>query len=147
MPRQSLTQNLLASQFNNDATSLLVFSPADGRYTMLSFLDSCEIPFSSTEVNDSYLLLMCGTEEELRSSNKYQNLITPRNYLLIDTQNDSLVNQFSIDKNSTSGVAIDKTQLLLYRMREGVFGNLDSINLLTGEIQTTSNIYLDNILQ
>jgi hypothetical protein len=58
----------------------------------------------------------------------------------------SLTNTLEISRGNTSGVAINRTTNTLYRITEGAFGTLESINLQNGDITKTVGLYLHDLL-
>ena len=63
-----------------------------------------------------------------------------------DTMTGDIINRVNIDSVASAGVVVDPNTHTLYRMQEGAFGNLEIINLVTGESYTHQALYLAGYL-
>ena len=115
------------------------------------FNDICEVPLGAMMLGNGYMAVMCTNESELQatvgdatSPKDYR--INPRSYVLYNVNTAEIINSTTIDKQTSSGIAIDPVTVTAYRMLEGGFGNLQVINLITGETSTTVGLYLKDIL-
>jgi hypothetical protein len=115
------------------------------------FNNICDVPLGSMVLAGEYIAILCTQEMELEvpvdtNPTPDDARIDPRSYVVFDMQSGTLINQASIDKQTSSGVAIDPNTAMAYRMIEGGFGHLEITNLLTGDSRKTLGLYIRDIL-
>jgi hypothetical protein len=111
----------------------------------------CDVPLGSMLLAGEYIAVMCAQESDLEipvdtTPNPQDAWIDPRSYIIYNINSGVLINQATIDKENSSGVAIDSDTAMAYRMIEGGFGHLEVTNLLTGETRKTLGLYIRDIL-
>jgi len=111
----------------------------------------CEVPLGSMEIGDHYIVVMCTQETVVQnpsdtSPTPTQTNIDPRLYITIDTTTGDIINRVNIDSVASAGVVVDPSTQTLYRMQEGAFGNLEIINLVTGDSRLKKALFLEGFL-
>ena len=125
--------------------------------------DICRSAIASTLIRTGYILVTCAGN--IRTSQAEKNLalspesswitngaVDPQVYVLINANTGEILQRLSLRDSSlgytvASGYTINRSTLQLYRMQEGVFGDLLVADLLTGNLRISNHIFLDNILQ
>ena len=111
----------------------------------------CEVPLGAIMMVGDYMAVMCTDESALQTpydgtADPKDTWIIPSSFKLYNTNTMKIVNSATVDSQTTSGMAIDPIGITAYRMLEGGFGDLQTIDMVTGETRITTGLYLKDIL-
>ena len=103
------------------------------------FSVQCQNPFGTlTLANDTVLISCIDIEQSTVDINKTY-------YQLYDLAAQLTINTVT-PLDGFAGIGIDTDQNIMYRMREGSLGSLETINLITSETQVTHGLFITDLL-
>ena len=122
-----------------------VFSLSEGHYEQIATMTfNCPHPISYRELQGDFDQILCLDSGVSYFPNTYQyssiNLIS-RNKL------SGAEVSVPLELYKQSGIAIDRTTNKLYRMNKGRFGNLETVDLSTGQVEKNRGTFLENFFE